>query len=316
MKVHRTMIILTILVYLVPVYAGSSTKINLIVDAIKSTNLFYTKSILLGPLNDDPSNIPESFKFFKAIQALDDGTTLIMGFKNMSKLLDTFKGLVVIPWQIDNAQLCWLATNKLLMNGNSILALVKSADDIREKLETCPINIRCKLFPFYLSDDQQSMTVSEVYKLRQESDPIVRKILNFSKSKGLSLHSPHMSMWERRADLQGIELKGMTLEWYPWVIVTKNEASKEIKYGGMSMEILQNLQKSLNFTLDVTLTNDWNIAMGSIINKTFEIFIQCVTQTYERGRLDYSLLQLFLHISQILKTLKHLVALLEKRFSN
>ena len=59
------------------------------------------------------------------------------------------------------------------------------------------------------------------------------------------------------------------------------------------MEILQNLQKSLNFTLDVTLTNDLPIAMGSIINKTFEIFIQSVTQTYERGKLDYSLLRLF-----------------------
>ena len=244
MEGHHVIIILTLLVCLVRINAESSTKIDLIVDAIKGTNLFYSKRILLGPLDNDQSNILESFKFFKAIQALNDGTTLIMGFKNTSKLLDTFKGLVVIPWQIDNAQLCCLARNKLLIDDNSILALVKSVDDIRDKLETCPINIRCKLFPFYLSDDQQSIAISEAYKLREESDLVIRKLLTFSKAKGLILHSPHISTWERRANLRAIELKGITFEWHPWVIVTKNEASKEIKYGGVSMEILQNLQKS------------------------------------------------------------------------
>ena len=244
MEGHHVIIILTLLVCMVPVYAESSTKVNLIVGAIKSTKMFHSKRILLGPLNNDQSNIRESFKFLKAIQALDDGTTLIMGFKNMSKLLDTFEGLVVIPWEINNAQLCWLATNKLLMDDSSILALVKSVDDIRDKLETCPINIRCKLFPFYLSDNQQSITISEAYKLRKESDLVIRKLLTFSKAEGLILHSPHIPTWERRANLQGIEIKGITFEWYPWVIVTKNEASKEIMYGGVSMEILQNWQKS------------------------------------------------------------------------
>ena len=136
MEGHHVIIILTLLVCMVPVYAESSTKVNLIVGAIKSTKMFHSKRILLGPLNNDQSNIRESFKFFKAVQALNDGTTLIMGFKNTSKFLSTFNGLVVIPWEIDNAQLCWLATNKFLMDNNSILALVKSADDIRKKLES------------------------------------------------------------------------------------------------------------------------------------------------------------------------------------
>ena len=293
MKGHQAMFILAFHVCMVPVYAESSTKINQIVGAIKSTKMFHSKRILLGPLNNDQSNIRESFKFLKAVQALNDGTTLIMGFKNTSKFLSTFNGLVVIPWEIDNPQLCWLATNRFLMDKNSILALVKSADDIRKKLEACPMNIRCMLFPFYQSDDQLSITINEAYKLHQDSDLIIRKMLTFSESKGLSLHTPHISTWERRANLQGIELKGITFEWYPWVIVTKNEASKEIKYGGVSMEILQILQKSLNFTLDVTLTNDWPLVMGSVINKTFEIVIQSVTQTYERSKLDYSLLRLF-----------------------
>ena len=138
----------------------------------------------------------------------------------------------------------------------------KGLEDIVKLLENMPLDLDDNLFLYSFEDEEETLRIWEFYEIHS-SRP--RKILEYgrwNKLEGLSLVPE--TKWVRRKDLEGINLRALTLKYPPYVtrLTPINEAGDEYKFEGLVADFFHNLQTILNFTY--TLRQPPDGAWGSL----------------------------------------------------
>jgi hypothetical protein len=148
-----------------------------------------------------------------------------------------------------------------------------------------------KLFFFNLLG--ADIHLSEIYSVKS-GQPIKQKFGVWSVETGLVVNTPNM--WERRADLRGLQLECVTLD---YVFMTQvhhdNKSEKLPLLTGLFVDYLRHLESHLNFTANLGLSQDgkwgaleedrstWNGMVRMLINNKTDIATAGFTRTLQRS---------------------------------
>ena len=135
-------------------------------------------------------------------------------------------------------------------------------EDVTKQLENMPLDLDDDLYFYSFGNNTEDMKILEFYEIHF-SRP--RKMFDYgiwNKIDGLSL-VPN-TKWVRRRDLEGINLRTLTLKYAPYIteLIPINKAGDEYEFEGLAADFFYNLQSILNFTYTITKPADG--AWGSL----------------------------------------------------
>jgi hypothetical protein len=160
------------------------------------------------------------------------------------------------------------------------------------------LRLDSKLFFFNLLG--ANIHLSEIYSVKS-GQPIMQKFGVWSVETGLVVNTPNM--WERRADLMGLQLECVTQEYaFMTQVHHDNKSEKLPRVTGLFVDYLRHLESHLNFTANVGLSQDvkwgaleedgstWNGIVGMLIYNKTDIATAGLTRTLQRSIvIDFSI---------------------------
>jgi hypothetical protein len=165
-------------------------------------------------------------------------------------------------------------------------------------LSILKLQLDSKLFFFNLLGAY--IHLSEGYSVKS-GQPMKQKFGVWSVETGLIIHTPNM--WERRADLMGLQLECVTKDYaFMTQVHHDNKSEKLPRVTGLFVDYLRHLESHLNFTAKVGLSQDgkwgslekegstWNGMVGMLINNKTDIAAAGLTRTLQRSSvIDFSI---------------------------
>ncbi|XP_059085628.1 glutamate receptor 2-like [Tigriopus californicus] len=169
--------------------------------------------------------------------------------------------------------------------------------EIKHILDEFPMDLNEQI---YLYDIQNARVIlHEAYKIHPSKKARFQKIGFWSNSSRLQISNGEI--WDRRADLEGIEFKIATLYSPPYItaMIPINKSSYGVPENyaltGMLADVFANLKEILNFTFVVTKPQDghygvvnndrktWTGMVGMLQNKDIDMAVTDFTVTVERS---------------------------------
>ena len=135
-------------------------------------------------------------------------------------------------------------------------------EDIVRLLENMPLDLDDDLYLYSFENKKENVKIWEFYEIHFSRPRKMFEYGIWNEIDGLSL-VPH-TKWVRRRDLEGINLRTLTLKYAPYITELKpiNEAEDEYEFEGLAADFFYNLQSILNFTYTITKPADG--AWGSL----------------------------------------------------
>ena len=135
-------------------------------------------------------------------------------------------------------------------------------EDVTKLLGNMPLDLDDDLYFYSFEYNKEKVKIWEFYEIHF-SRP--RKIFEYgiwNEIDGLSLVP--QTKWVRRRDLEGINLRTLTLKYAPYIteLIPINEAGDEYEFEGLAADFFYNLQSILNFTYTIMKPADG--AWGSL----------------------------------------------------
>ena len=131
-------------------------------------------------------------------------------------------------------QLC-----KKAMQYTNKYQLLLAYDPSMERLANCPLRIDANVLIFEFKTFE--IQASEVYKITPEAPLTKTMVASYSRLRGFSKSKDHK--WTRRSQLNGLQFVVGIIHYKPFVTIEDGSIT------GLSMEIIQRLQRSLNFSI-------------------------------------------------------------------
>ncbi len=120
-------------------------------------------------------------------------------------------------------------------------------------------------YTYFLSENKGTILTNEVFRVK--NGPLVKQSVGHWNQDGFDFDLSDDATWARRKDLGGVELVNSILEWHPFIIYDSSGDLRKVK--GIFVDLLEDLQKSLNFTVKYQTPEDgqWGVLA---VNDTHE----------------------------------------------
>ncbi len=116
----------------------------------------------------------------------------------------------------------------------------------------------------YSSLESDSVKIYEFYTVKK--GPLIKITYGTWHENTSQLDVPQPFMWQRRSNLQGVELIDTVLEWKPFLVLDPNGGV--FNATGISIDLMKHLQKALNFTVKRISPKDGEWGIISEVNGT------------------------------------------------
>ena len=160
-------------------------------------------------------------------------------------------------------------------------------EDVIKLLEYMPLDLDDDLY-FY-SYSSEEIKIWEFYEIHSSRPRKLFEYGTWNDIEELSL-VPY-TKWVRRRDLEGINLRTLTLKYAPYIteLIPINEAGDEYEFEGLAADFFYNLQSILNFTSTITKPADgawgslqtdgsWNGMIGELHTQKADLGIKIISK--------------------------------------
>ena len=181
-----------------------------------------------------------------------------------------------------------LLINNLQMFNSRVIGLISENDMNISASFTMRLTSRLYMY----TSRGSSIILKELYAVNGKNK--VQRVGIWKESTGLII--PMIKMWERRSNLEGMELRVATMSFPPMQMLTHDISNKTITGGeGLFLDPLNVLAKKLNFTICFMSPNDkqwgaltkngsWTGMIGMLVNQEADIAAADISATEARQR--------------------------------
>ncbi len=142
----------------------------------------------------------------------------------------------------------------------NVVWMVAESDDsaeINDSVWSKGLRLDSHFYTYKLTENKSLIMTNELFRIK--NGPLKKQSVGNWNQGMLNFGLTETAMWARRKDFGGLELVDTILEWQPFIIYDSSGNFSKLK--GIFVDVLNDLQKSLNFTVKYHIPEDrqWGV---------------------------------------------------------